>query len=151
MTDRSSVYAFIRESNAIEGIHREPTLAEVEALSAFLSQSRIMIGDLCNLVSVFQPGAKLRTKAGMDVRIGSYLPMLGGEAVSVELKWLLHEINNGQVSPYQAHQRYERLHPFMDGNGRSGRALWLWMMGGHAPLGFLHTWYYQSLAEKRDD
>ena len=50
-------------------------------------------------------------------------------------------------SAYVLHCRYESLHPFTDGNGRSGRALWLWMMGGieEAPLGFLHTWYYQSL------
>lgn len=41
-----------------------------------------------------------------------------------------------------------------DGNGRSGRALWAWMMlcrGGSygrakvIELGFLHTFYYQTL------
>lgn len=30
-------------------------------------------------------------------------------------------------------------------HGRSGRMLWMWMMR-EAPLGFLHTWYYQSLS-----
>jgi Fic family protein len=36
----------------------------------------------------------------------------------------------------------------MDGNGRSGRAIWLWQMlrqEGGAPLGFLHHFYYQTL------
>ena len=37
----------------------------------------------------------------------------------------------------------------MDGNGRSGRALWLWQMVNQhnydMRLGFLHLWYYQSL------
>ena len=51
------------------------------------------------------------------------------------------------ASPFAVHVAYENLHPFMNGNGRSGRALWLWHMGGieKVPLGFLRTWYYQSL------
>ena len=48
----------------------------------------------------------------------------------------------------ETHVRYELLHPFLDGNGRSGRALWLWLMG-QAPLGFLHTFYYQTLSAAR--
>ena len=49
--------------------------------------------------------------------------------------------------------RYETLHPFMDGNGRSGRILWAWQMIEHniAPglsLGFLHAYYYQTLAAR---
>ena len=40
-------------------------------------------------------------------------------------------------------------HPFTDGNGRSGRALWLWQMNNHAPFGFLHTFYYQTLENSR--
>ena len=39
----------------------------------------------------------------------------------------------------------------MDGNGRSGRVLWLYNMGGieRVPLGFLHTFYYQALDASR--
>ncbi len=57
------------------------------------------------------------------------------------------------LPPYISHVAYENLHPFTDGNGRSGRALWLWqMMHGTMrqvnmarDLGFLHTFYYQTL------
>ncbi len=45
--------------------------------------------------------------------------------------------------------RYELLHPFSVGNGRSGRTLWAWCMlrRGDDPftLPFLHRFYYQTL------
>lgn len=46
--------------------------------------------------------------------------------------------------PWEVHIAYEMLHPFTDGNGRSGRMLWAWQMRNF-PLDFLHTFYYQTL------
>ena len=48
---------------------------------------------------------------------------------------------------YENHKYFEEIHPFLDLNGRTGRAIWLHQMGGEAPMGFLHTWYYQSLSD----
>lgn len=91
----------------------------------------------------------------MNVRVGNYYPPVGGIAIVTRLIDILqdaqfstHDSSFGlrglQSLAYETHQRYEKLHPFTDGNGRSGRMLWMWMMR-KAPLGFLHTWYYQSL------
>ena len=138
---------FVNESNRIEGILRPAGADEITAHGAFLALIKPTIADLQALVNVLQPGAVLRDRAGLDVRVGSYYPPRGSPDIKKKLGHLLLTI--GEHTPYSAHQVYEHLHPFTDGNGRSGRALWLWMMKGHAPLGFLHSWYYASLRENR--
>jgi hypothetical protein len=138
--------AFVNESNRIEGIHRRASVDEIAAHEAFVNYTSLSVNKLCALVSVLQPNALLRDKVGRDVRVGKYRPPDGGPAIRVALTMQLDKINRGEWhDPYTAHIAYEMLHPFTDGNGRSGRAIWLWMMKGHAPLGFLHHWYYQSL------
>jgi hypothetical protein len=95
----------------------------------------------------------LRRAVGQDVRVGNHRPPRGGPSIEGHLEDLLSAVNGGRVSPYEAHRRYETLHPFLDGNGRSGRALWAWQMlrDGLDPfaLPFLHRWYYQSLDAAR--
>ncbi len=91
-----------------------------------------------------KPG--LRVLPGMDVRVGYHLPPPGGPGIEADLKELCNQALD--LHPYELHQRFEQLHPFMDGNGRVGRMLWTWAMTQRdwsVRLGFLHTWYYQSL------
>lgn len=139
---------FIEESNRIEGIKRKPTAAEIEEFQRFMAQDSLSIDDLIQFVSVYQPGALLREKEGMNVRIGNYYPPLGNPNLREWLQDIVDKANRNKSDKriaYQVHIEYESLHPFMDGNGRSGRMLWMWMMCD-APLGFLHTFYYQTLS-----
>lgn len=136
---------FVNESNRIEGIRRSATQDEIGAHQMFVALTLPTIEDLQVLVSVLQPGAVLRDRVGLDVRVGGHYPPRGGPDIKKKLGRLLLQI--GEHTPYTAHHAYESLHPFTDGNGRSGRALWLWHVGGQAPLGFLHHWYYLSLKE----
>jgi hypothetical protein len=137
---------FIHESNKIEGIAHQPTLAELKISTIFLDRITIVINDLVDLVAVFQPEARLRSQPGMSVRIGNYYPEAGGDIVVSKLSHLLKRINEDNITAYEAHTKYENLHPFTDGNGRSGRMLWLWQMGSTGfELPFLHMFYYQTL------
>ena len=144
---------FVRESNKIEGIIREPLKIEILATEVFLALDKVTVEELDTLVIMYQPGAKLRDQHGMDVIVGNHHPPKGGMYIRQSLRNMLLLFKRGENPsvPYLAHQYYEDLHPFTDGNGRTGRALWLWYMNGNAPLGFLHTWYYQSLHEAQTD
>ena len=140
---------FVRESNMIENIHREPSEYEIEATADFLCLEQITVPSLEHLVSVYAPGNVLRREVGRNVVVGNHVAPRGGPAIEPMLDYLLARINTHLLHPYQGHCEYETLHPFTDGNGRSGRAVWLWAMQGEAPLGFLHHWYYQSLQNLR--
>lgn len=137
---------FIEESNRIEGITRPVTSAEAEEFDRFMALPRVSMTDLGQFVSVYQPGGALRSKKGMDVLVGNYVAPPGGMDVLVELTRILDHLNNHRKTPYEIHVMYERLHPFTDGNGRSGRMIWAWQMGlSGLKLGFLHRFYYQTL------
>jgi hypothetical protein len=143
--------AFVSESNLIEGITREPTQEEIAAHISLLAMPMVKIEMLQQFVSVVQPNAVIRDHPSLNVRVGKHVAPRGGVEVVQALDGLL--AHAGHREPWATHKRYEWLHPFTDGNGRSGRALWLWQMKhyGHLDralaLGFLHAFYYQTLEQ----
>ena len=139
--------AFVKESNDIEGIYGF-TDSDIGAHEHFLNLERIRVSDLEYFVSIVQPGAVIRDQPGMDVRVDDHIPMAGGPKIVEGLEALLIGINKN-AGPFESYCAYEYLHPFMDGNGRSGRAIWLWVMAQrgkirHGTL-FLPQFHYQSL------
>lgn len=143
---------FLAESNKIEGIL---TVGDSEQRVAqdFLDLESMSVISLMGFINVIQPDAQFRDRPGLNVIVGNHRPPPGGAGIKELLMLLLQQMNAGEISAYRAHIEYERIHSFTDGNGRSGRLLWLWQMqreGLYSPvLTFLHAFYYQTLSAEK--
>jgi len=149
---RNKLIEFIAESNRIEGITRPPTQKEIQAHEIFLELREVTVSDVEEFVDVVV-NKRLRRHLADDVVIGGHFAPPGGPGIETGLEMLLVGVNTWDLTPFEAHVRYELLHPFLDGNGRSGRVLWAWMMkrDGLNPFlrPFLQSFYYQALDNAR--
>lgn len=142
---RSRLMEFAKESNRIEGItNAEANERMFQKLEAFLKFKELTAVRVCG----FNEWGVLRRNAGMNARIGERSCLPGGDSLKHHFTLIIHTLS--ERSPFVNHVDFEKLHPFTDGNGRTGRAIWLWQMVRQydydLSLGFLHKWYYQSLA-----
>ncbi len=102
---------FVRESNRIEGILRDPTEDEIVAHKLLRALPKIAVSDLEIFVAVVQPGATLRRTPGLDVRVGSHIAPPGGPEIEQRLENLLTHVGNmGRRGAYETHLAYEDLY-----------------------------------------
>lgn len=145
---------FIWESNAIEGVYGDEAFEDaMKAWVYALGKKRLDLNTVLHIHELLMKrlnpriAGKLRT---CDVWIGGIRKEYLGEAIlSGQLQDVIAFIDGSIVSPIhdsqtkiaqQAHVDFEDVHPFEDGNGRTGRIVYNWhRMKLGLPIHVIHT------------
>ena len=139
---------FMLESNRIEGEDRINP-GDIEAVEYILGTKHICCECLIQLHSIL--GKYLNKDwvgvfRKVNVTVGEFQPInysqiqLAMEEYAEELPYL---------TSWTAHNKFEKIHPFQDLNGRVGRLIWLSKAyhneGYKFSIPFLQAYYYQTL------
>ena len=127
-----------RELSSSDTRHKREVLNYLAGLRYVEQQAgkaKICHEDIFELHRILAGGVMDQGEAGryrsIAVRVGNYLPPAPSEVSGLMFE-LLEWWNKraGEISPVLSssiiHYRFEDIHPFADGNGRTGRALALW-------------------------
>jgi hypothetical protein len=148
----------IRQSNKIEGIYsKEADDQYWEAWKNLKSIPKLTAWGICSLQAAITAHQDLpvdargafRSRGAYNVSVGGRLCPSHLELDSLMDNWL-SKYEYGAEDPIAAHIEYERIHPFLDGNGRSGRAiLWLHQLWAKQEPTLFYasekTWKYYTL------
>lgn len=146
---------FCDESNRIEG-ETKHEYSDVLALETILKAEKLTEAVLLEAHKQYAEKSELKPDERgayrkIQVYVGRYVPPKPSEVQKLMDDYLLF-YGTQMVDSYRAHCMFEQLHPFVDFNGRTGRALWLRLAileGYDCSLGFLHKFYYQTLTAFR--
>ncbi len=146
--------AFCLESNKIEGEEMYGE-SDMQALRVILDSSTITEQVLFDAHKLYATGAmdlKPEEKGAyrtVQVYVGRYVPPAATVVKKLMDDYLLFYNHDRFANAFVLHVQFEKIHPFIDFNGRMGRALWLRTAiekGYDCSLGFLHKFYYETLA-----
>lgn len=129
--EKFDVERYIRGSNAIEGIYGEAEVAQsLKAWQFLVEQDEISHAVICEVQRIITENqtnlhdnqrGKYRSFSKTNVSIGGRYAPDHSLVDSLMNGWLKDVV---KMQPLIGHVRFESIHPFADGNGRTGRMLY---------------------------
>lgn len=144
MSDATDIQYAIKHSNLIEGIDdREQDVQSLIAWEWLVTQDVLSHHTVCKLQKLITlkqsnlVGAQrgyYRDMTATNVQVGGYVAPKYQEVEGLMAKWLEDEPLG---DPKLSHIAFETIHPFVDGNGRTGRMLYYWRLMRRNEYGML--------------
>lgn len=124
---------FLRESNAIEGVYDDFSFLKAqEAWDYLMSQDVLTVDSILKTHAILMVGKLKQKEIGAfrrcDVRVGNQT-LIHFDLVPERINQWVQSVMNPDLYVHSiiGHIEFERIHPFIDGNGRVGRMLLNWV------------------------